>query len=140
MACRDRHLLLARAQIADRVRPYGAAGLEIPERLAGGRVQREEFSLRAASEYQATRRRHHARPRRPAKLEFPLHFARVRLECTHRAPWVLARNAARAAGVEDGTGLVFRFALVINSPFFPHGYVEQVGLRSREGRRGCLLR
>ena len=76
-----------------------AASLELPQRLAGPRVEREEIALRRSAEHETARCRHHARPGRRRQLEVPHLFAGLDVERAHRAPRFLVEPLFAAAGV-----------------------------------------
>src|SRR5262249_37579623 len=95
-----------------------SSALKVPERLAGGRVESDEVSLRIAAENQTARGRQHARPGRRGMLPFPLYFAGVGIDRRPRA-------------IEGGGGLVRKIGRAIVGVAFV--------VRLRRGRKNVAL-
>ena len=97
-ACRHHNILLAFTQVADRIRPDSAAGLNTPQQLTVDGVQSKEITLHGSREHQVAGGRKHSAPRRRVYSKFPLRLAGFPVQRAQRTPRLLAgdRQPARS--------------------------------------------
>src|SRR5262249_38032317 len=115
----DRHMLLAVAQVADGIRDDHTAGREVPEVLAGSRVQGEEIPFDSAAENDVPGGRKQPSPRRTHEPVFPFHLAGLwRDGADGPVAWIVGNRLAASAGeararLVDGFGLKKDIALLL---------------------------
>src|SRR5215475_8555751 len=98
---RNRHVLFAVHQKADRISVDPTAGLKAPERFARLSVEREEIPFAAAAEDQPPGSRKQSGHGVRMCFEFPPYFAGLRLQRFHRAVVFYAQQVAEAASFEQ---------------------------------------
>ncbi len=103
--------------------------MEIPERLAGRGIQREDVALVATAEDQAAGRGHHARPRRGMQHEFPLLPAGQDVERPDRTRSIVALQRLLATAEEGFAFFVFHVGLVVDRAHQANGNEELFRLR-----------
>src|SRR6266542_3289212 len=132
MTSGDRYVLLAVREIRHRTGSDRAAGLELPQRFARARVEREEVAFLRSAEYETTGGRHHARPWRRWQREVPHWLPGLHVDGANRAPRFLVEPLFAAAGVV-GPGFVLDARLVVDRSHFADRHIEH--LRRRAVRR-----
>src|SRR4051794_10748678 len=99
MAAGNRDVLLATGEERHRPRSNRATGLELPQRFAGLRIEREEVSFVRSAEDETAGRGHHAGPCRRRQLEVPCLLAGLDVDRADRAPRFFVEPLLAAAGV-----------------------------------------
>ena len=126
VAAGDRDVLFAVGEKRHRPGSDRAAGLELPQRLAGRRVERVEVAFVRSAEHQSAGRGHHAGPGRRRQREVPHRLAGLHVERAHGAPRFLVEPLFAAAGVV-GARPVLDGGLEVDRSHLAHRHVEHAG-------------
>ncbi len=94
-------VLLAVHRIRDRIRPHGIPERHMPQRLAGGSIQREKIASGIRAENQVARGRERSRPRITHHFELPLHIPGRRLKGANRTVRVISAHDLLPAASSD---------------------------------------